>query len=263
MKEKTSDLELYFRNNSGRLIHKWNHYFDVYERHFNRFRNKEIIILEIGISQGGSLQMWKNYFGSKTKIYGIDINPKCKELEEEGIKIFIGSQSDRKFLRQVKKSIPKIDILIDDGGHTMKQQIVSYEELFEHVKEDGVYLCEDLHTSYWLKWGGGHKRRNTFIEFSKNFIDYLNAFHSEQNSLKVNSFTKSVNSIHYYDSIIVVEKKIIEPPFHKKTGNESFSNAPLIKKSPLKRILLKLKNSLLLVINKFLRFFRLPGFIWK
>ena len=86
MKEKTSDLELYFRNNSGRLIHKWNHYFDVYERHFNRFRNKEIIILEIGISQGGSLQMWKNYFGSKTKIYGIDINPKCKELEEEGIK---------------------------------------------------------------------------------------------------------------------------------------------------------------------------------
>ncbi len=70
-------LEEYFRNNKGRLIHKWNHYFDIYERHFNRFRNKQIVILEIGVSQGGSLQMWKNYFGSSAKIYGIDINPRC------------------------------------------------------------------------------------------------------------------------------------------------------------------------------------------
>ena len=148
--------------------------------------------------------MWKEYFGGKAKIFGIDINPKCKELEEENKKIFIGSQSDRKFLKQVKKSIPKIDILIDDGGHTMNQQIVSYEELFSHIKDDGTYLCEDLHTSYWLKWGGGHKRMGSFIEYSKNFIDYLNAFHSEQKNLKVNSFTKSVDSIHYYDSIIAV-----------------------------------------------------------
>ena len=120
MKNDNSDLEKYFRNNTGRLIHKWNHYFDIYERHFNRFRNKEVVILEIGVSQGGSLQMWKNYFGGKAKIYGIDVNPSCKELEEENIKIFIGSQSDRKFLRGVKESIPKVDILIDDGGHNRR-----------------------------------------------------------------------------------------------------------------------------------------------
>src|SRR5687767_10929859 len=103
-----NDLEKYFRQNNKRLIHKWGHYFDVYDRHFARFRGKEITILEIGVSQGGSLQMWKNYFGDKAKIYGIDINPHCKELEEENIKIFIGSQSDRKFLRKIKKEIPPI-----------------------------------------------------------------------------------------------------------------------------------------------------------
>ncbi|MEM8895040.1 MAG: class I SAM-dependent methyltransferase [Bacteroidota bacterium] len=263
MNNKMTELEQFFRKNEGRLIHKWNHYFDIYDRHFSRFRDKEITILEIGVSHGGSLQMWKHYFGNKAKIYGVDINPKCKEFEEENIEIFIGSQSDRNFLRQIVKSIPEVDILIDDGGHTMKQQIVSYEELFGHIKKDGVYLCEDLHTSYWLKFGGGHKRRNTFIEYSKDFIDYLNAFHSEQNSLKVNSFSRSVDSIHYYDSIMVIEKRPKEPPFHEKTGKESFSVTGSIHKSTPKRVLTKIQFGLLYAINQLLRFFRLPGFIWK
>lgn len=220
MRTTTSDLEKYFRKNDDKLIHKWIHYFDIYERHFKRFRNKEIVILEIGVYQGGSLQMWKDYFGSKAKIYGIDIEPKCKALEEDNIEIFIGSQSDRKFLREVKNSIPKIDILIDDGGHRMEQLIISFEELFDHVKDDGVYLAEDLHTSYWKSWGGGYKRKNTFIEYSKNFIDFLNAYHSKQKSLQVSSFTKSVDSLHYYDSILVIEKRLREePPHDEMTGH--------------------------------------------
>jgi len=222
MNKEISGLEKYFRNNNKRLIHKWNHYFDIYERHFNRFRNKEIVILEIGVSQGGSLQMWKDYFGDKAKIFGIDIDPRCKKLEEENIKIFIGSQSDRKFLRKIKETIPMVDILIDDGGHYMDQQIVSYEELFSHIKNNGVYLCEDLHTSYWPKWGGGHRKSDTFIEYSKNFIDYLHAFHSKQSSLKVNSFTRSADSIHYYDSIIVIEKRNREKPLSLRSGEKSF-----------------------------------------
>jgi len=255
-----NDLEKYFRQNDKRLIHKWAHYFDIYDRHFSKFRNKEIVILEIGVSQGGSLQMWKKYFGEKAKIYGIDINPRCKELEEENIKIFIGSQSDRNFLKEVKMQIPAIDILIDDGGHTMVQQIVSFEELFDCVKDDGVYLCEDLHTSYWLNYGGGYKRRGTFIEYSKNFIDYLNAYHSEQKTLKVNSFTKSVDSIHYYDSIIVIEKRKKEKPYHEKTGNKSFQVVSQ-KRSLTGKIIIKIKKDLLVLVNKTLRFFRLGSFI--
>ena len=64
-----NDLEKYFRQNDKRLIHKWAHYFDVYDRHFSKYRNKEIVVLEIGVSQGGSLQMWRNYFGTDAQIF--------------------------------------------------------------------------------------------------------------------------------------------------------------------------------------------------
>ena len=245
-----NDLQEYFNNNTGRVINKWSQYFEVYDRHFSKYRGKEIVILEIGTFHGGSLQMWKNYFGDKAKIYGIDINPNCKEVEEDNIKIMIGSQSDRAFLRQVKKDIPPIDILIDDGGHTMLQQIVSYEELFDHVKPDGVYLCEDMHTSYWLDWGGGYKRKGTFIEYSKNFIDQLNAYNSKQRSLKVSSFTQTVNSLHYYDSMLVIEKRPTPKPFSSETGTLTIPFDRHDNPNLFKRVKFK--------FNRILSYFRLP-----
>ena len=257
-----NDLEKYFRNNNKKLVVKWAHYFEIYDRYFNKYRGKDVVILEIGVSQGGSLQMWKDYFGDKAKIYGIDIEPRCKELEEENIKIFIGSQSDRKFLREVKSQIPRIDILIEDGGHGMNQQIVSFEELIDHVKDDGIYLCEDLHTSYWMEYGGGHKRTGTFIEYCKNFIDYLNAYHSEQNSLKVNNFTQTVHSVHFYDSIVVIEKRKIEKPYMEQTGVASYE--PYVQQhGPLHPSRNKITYAFLWYVNKILRLFRVRGFIWK
>jgi hypothetical protein len=251
-----NDLETYFRTNSNkRLIQKWIHYFDIYDRHFRDFRDKEPVILEIGVFQGGSLQMWKNYFGRNAKIYGLDINPQCKQFEEENITVLTGSQSDRDFLRQIKEQIPPIDILIDDGGHTMNQQIVTLEELFEHVKPNGIYLCEDIHTSYWLKYGGGHKRRGTFIEYIKGFIDQLNAFHSEQRSLKVNSVTRSVNSIHFYDSIVVIEKGRREKPHEETSGTASYEEKIMVGK--FRATLGRIKRSLLLSMNRVLRFFNI------
>jgi len=213
-----NDLEKYFTENTGRLIHKWQHYFEIYDRHFERFRNTDVCVLEFGVSQGGSLRMWKEYFGPNAKIYGVDINPHCKELEEERIKIFIGDQEDRTFLRSLVNAVPRIDILIDDGGHTMKQQINTFEELFAHIDVNGVYLCEDMHTAYWRSYGGGHRRKGSFIEYSKAFIDYINAWHSGQRSLRVTDFTKSVHSLHYYDSVLVIEKRKMDKPFHLKTG---------------------------------------------
>lgn len=257
-----NDLEKYFRQNTNNLIIKWNHYFDIYDTHFKQFRNKEVVILEIGVFQGGSLQMWKNYFGDKAKIYGLDVNPECKQFEEENIKIFIGSQDDRKFLKEVKRQIPPIDIIIDDGGHTMRQQIVSFEELFDHVKEDGIYLCEDVHTSYWLKFGGGYKRRGTFIEFSKNFIDYLHAYHSEQRSLRVNKFTKSISAVHFYECIVVFEKKKKEKQYYESIGNFVFQEK--IKKQSLPvKVFRRSGLFTLKKINSVLRFFRLKGFILR
>jgi len=214
-----NDLQKYFYSNKRNLIHKWDHFFEIYERHFSHFRGKEIVILEIGVSHGGSLQMWKDYFGEKVTVIGVDVNPECKKLEENGITIYIGSQEDRAFLKRLKSEIPKVDILIDDGGHTTAQQTTTFEELYEHIKDNGVYLCEDLHTSYWDEYGGGYKKEGTFIEYSKNFIDYINAWHSrDKKLLDVSDFTRTTNSLHYYDSILVIEKNKRVAPSHHKTG---------------------------------------------
>jgi len=217
-----NDLEKYFTENTGKLIHKWMHYFEIYDRHFSKYRGTDVHILEIGVAHGGSLSMWKHYFGPKAKIYGVDINPNCKQLEEQQIEIFIGDQADKRFLRSLIYAIPKIDILIDDGGHTMEQQINTFEVLFPHIDKEGIYLCEDLHTSYWREWGGGYRRKGTFIEYSKNFIDFINAWHSKQPMrLRVSDFTRSVYSLHYYDSILVIEKKPIQKPYHRMTGTRT------------------------------------------
>lgn len=250
-----NDLEAYFNQNTGRVIDKWMHYFEVYDRHFSKYRGTEVVILEIGTSQGGSLQMWKYYFGDKAKIYGMDINPDCKQVEEENIKIFIGSQSDRNFLRKIKNEIPQVDILIDDGGHTMLQQIVTFEELFDHVKPDGVYLCEDMHTAYWTRWGGGYKRKGTFVEYAKNFIDKLNAFHSREKSLQVDSFTRSANSLHFYDSILVIEKKPREAPYDRRTGKIWLSSNDA---APVYKGFERIKRKARYKMNRLLSLFRLP-----
>ena len=79
-----------FYEHEGKLIHKWDHYFDVYERYLSSYRGQQVNLLEIGISHGGSIQLWKKYFGPKAHIYAIDVNPECKKLEEENTTIFIG-----------------------------------------------------------------------------------------------------------------------------------------------------------------------------
>ena len=223
-KPKVNDLETFFHTyKGGRLIHKWMHYFEIYDRHFSRFRGQPITVVEFGVSQGGSLQMWKHYFGESVRLVGVDINPNCKQFEGPGVQIFIGDQGDRAFLRRLARELPQIDVLIDDGGHTMKQQIATFEELFDKVAPNGVYLCEDVHTSYWPRWGGGYRRRGSFIEYSKHWIDELNAWHSrEPRRLKVSDFTRSAHSLHYYDSVVVVEKRPMQPPTNQRVGEALF-----------------------------------------
>src|SRR3954454_5508671 len=92
-----------FNNHSNRFIQKWNHYIEVYDLYFNKYRDTEINIMQIGVSQGGSLEMWKKYFGDKVHIYGVDINPRCKDLEDNQTTIFIGEQENRSFWKELKE----------------------------------------------------------------------------------------------------------------------------------------------------------------
>ena len=209
-----------FESHSGNLIHKWDHYFEIYDRYFNKYINKEVVVLEIGVSQGGSIDLWKKYFGNKLKYYGIDINPKCKQFEGENVSIFIGSQEDPDFLKKLKNELPDLDILIDDGGHTMRQQITTFEILYDKIKDYGLYLCEDNHTSYWYQFGGGMKRKNTYIEYIKNLIDVMHLWYAGKHTfIKNHQYKEKIYSIHIYDSIVIIEKRKISAPFDIQVGN--------------------------------------------
>lgn len=214
-----NDLERYFEGNTRNRIHKWMHYFEVYDRFLARFRGTAVNLVEIGVYHGGSLLMWKDYLGSQARLFGMDINPDCRMLEQDQISILIGDQADRSFLESVKARVPQIDVLIDDGSHLKAGQINTFEVLFPHLSPTGVYICEDLHTSYWMDYGGGVRKPGTFIEYSKALIDQLHAWHSEdQKRLAVSDFTRSAYAMHYYDSMLVIEKRPMERPVHRMTG---------------------------------------------
>ncbi len=140
---------------------------------------------------------------------------KCAKLEEElGVTIFIGNQGDVKFWNKLKPQLPVFDIVLDDGGHRMHEQLITFSALFPgHIHPDGgIFLCEDLHTSYWSFWGGGYLKKGTFIEHMKELVDDLNAHHSHDPAHKITAVTKSAHSITFYDSIVVLERRPMTPP---------------------------------------------------
>lgn len=194
-----------FLNHSGRTIHKWTQYFPAYERHFNRFRNQSLLFLEIGCGQGGSLQMWKEYFGPYAQIVGIDIRPECAAFEESQIQVRIGDQSDAAFLQKIVAEFGVPDVVLDDGSHIMSHVVSSFHNLYPRISPHGVYMVEDLHTAYWDEYEGGLRRSGTFIELCKHLVDELNADWTGV-ALPATDFTRSTLSMHFYDSLAVFEK---------------------------------------------------------
>jgi 23S rRNA U2552 (ribose-2'-O)-methylase RlmE/FtsJ len=196
-------FEKLFQDHRGRLCSKWHHYFEVYDRHFSRFINKEFTILEIGVAHGGSLQLWKKYFGSKVRIVGIDLIP-TTQFSEPQIEVFIGDQTNKDFLLNVIEKIGTPSIIIDDGSHVQSHILASFEVLYPILSEDGVYLIEDCHTAYWSNFQGGINSYLNVVEiFSKAAHDVNTKWYEESKVPKINQ----LNSLHFYDSVIVFEKK--------------------------------------------------------
>jgi hypothetical protein len=194
-----------FLNHQGRLVHKWKHYFPIYERHFTRFVNRPVTFIEIGCGEGGSLQIWKEFLGPLATIVGLDIRPECAEFEEDQIHVRIGDQSNPSFLHSVVEEFGAPHVILDDGSHRMDDVKASFQSLYPHVVPDGVYAVEDLHTAYWDDYGGGLRHAGTFIEFCKDLIDELNAEHT-RGALPETDFSRTTLSMHFYDSVIVFER---------------------------------------------------------
>lgn len=199
------DLWEYFQNNTGKKITKWTHYFPVYEKHFKPLTEKPIKLLEIGVLNGGSLEMWRKYFHPESTIVGIDINPNCKQHEQEGIHVRIGSQVDTDFLQSLIDEFGVFDLVIDDGSHRVEHVNQTFEFLYPKIAEDGIYFIEDTHAAYWVSHGGGIHAPESINNVAKRKIDELNAYHV-RGDLQPTEFTRITKCMTCYDSIIVFEK---------------------------------------------------------
>jgi cephalosporin hydroxylase len=195
-----------FLTNRGKPIGKWVHYFSVYERHLAAKRNQSLFVLEIGVAGGGSGQMWSRFFGPRTQVVGIDIDPACAAHEGLGVAVRIGSQSDPAFLSRILDEFGVPDVVIDDGSHRMTDILATFQRIFPLMPKNSVYIVEDLHTAYWKSYGGGRDNPGTFINVCKHFVDQINAFWGKEDGMTPDLITQDVFGISFYDSMVVIEK---------------------------------------------------------
>jgi len=196
-------LAYFSAHKEGAGIYKWMHYFDIYHRHFQKFVGCEVHVLEVGIYGGGSLSMWRQYFGENCHIYGVDIQPTCVAHSDEKTRVFIGDQADRAFWDKIRKAVPIVDILIDDGGHLPEQQRITLEEMLPHISSGGVYLCEDIH--------GDNNEFSAYVQGLANGLNFaiMADFptHTADFALTATELQKAIQSIHLYPFVTVIEKR--------------------------------------------------------
>jgi predicted O-methyltransferase YrrM len=207
-------------NKAGLVLDKWIHYFPIYTRHLSPYAGQPVSVLEIGVYRGGSMRMWSRFFGPAARLVGVDVDPIAVVSAGERYTVVIADQADPDAIRRVADEHGPFDVIIDDGGHTMDQQITSVEALFPMLNEGGVYLVEDCHTSYWDEYGGGLGREGTFMEWVKTRLDDLNGYHMTDAVDPV--WTKQVDGFHIYDSVVILDKKTRFPPFAEHNGGAEF-----------------------------------------
>lgn len=195
----------------------YHNYTDIYSRYFADLKDKPIKFLEIGIYKGASVKMWEKYF-TAADLHFIDITFDNAEYSSPRSHYYLCNQESVPGLQKfIQDAGGNFDVIINDGGHTMNQQITSFKTLFPHVKRGGMYIIEDLHTSYWSSWPGGNTRLNT-MAFLKSLIDDVNfvgartgrASHlaiDHSISKEMNLYQEQIASMHFYDSVVVIMKR--------------------------------------------------------
>lgn len=206
---------------SGYVSDKWDLYLRVYESIFSSHRNRKISLLEIGIQNGGSLEIWEKYFKSAKIIVGCDIEKKCAELiyESSKVKLAIGDVNEKTTQNLIFSYSRKYDIIIDDGSHRSSDIVNAFCALFSSLSLGGIYVVEDLHCSYWKGWEGGLNETKSAISFFKLLVDMLNHEHWEPEMQRRQILMEScfdfvdekvlgeIHSIRFYNSMCVIEKK--------------------------------------------------------
>ena len=167
-----------YQNHFGKVTHKWSIYFDQYEEKLSPYKKFPVKLFEIGIENGGSLEIFSKYFSNAELFLGCDIQPKCGELiyDKSNIKVLVGDVNEEKTKSEIIKH-SKFDIIIDDGSHGSVDIVKAFCNYFNYLKDDGLFIIEDLHCSYWEEWGGGIFYPLSSINFFKRLIDIINYEH--------------------------------------------------------------------------------------
>lgn len=201
-------------------------YTQVYEQYFHHLKDQPIKFLEIGFYRGYSAHMWENYF-SKAQLFFIDINQESYNYVNSLVRssLYMVNQEDALALAAFASHVGgNFDIIIDDGGHSMNQQITSFKVLFPHIKHGGIYVIEDLHTSYAFErirnkmYANSNTMQQSTIEFLKNLIDAINKVSSytgyadfkkcpKQLFNELSLYEKEIESVHFHASLCIIIKR--------------------------------------------------------
>jgi hypothetical protein len=173
----------------------------VYERFLEPLRELPITMLEIGVFEGASVRMWRDYFPN-ARIYAIDFAESAHRHGDSRIAVFVGNQMDRAFLDTVVGASGALDFIVDDGGHRPEQQLTSLFHLWEHLKLGGVYAIEDVHTSYLGRWSPGWRQPGTTIEVLKDVVDDVNSYWHQRGAR-----LSDVESVQFYPELCVISKR--------------------------------------------------------
>ena len=213
-----------FEAQTGRTSDKWDSYLTVYDEVFLPYRDRSISLLEIGVQNGGSLEVHARYFANHQLIVGCDIHPLCASLvypDHDKIRIVVGDANALETRTKIASLSADFDIIIDDGSHKSDDIILSFLNYFPRLKPGGLFVVEDLHASYWQGYGGGVFHPQSSLAFLKNLTDlvnlehwgvpltpqqYLAARHPQYaSSINVCDFS-GIGSVHFFNSICLITK---------------------------------------------------------
>ena len=212
-----------YEEHKGKVSDKWSLYLGEYDRLFSPYRDQPVRLLEIGVQNGGSLDIWSKYFKSGEKFVGCDINPNCAKLiyEDSRIAVVIGDANTDETEKFVLQESNHFDLIIDDGSHTSGDIVKSFARYFSHLKDGGLFVAEDLHCSYWKNFEGGLYYPYSSMSFFKRLADVINYEHwgvskdrrqvlsgiTEHFSIDVSEeFLSWIHSIEFVNSMCIVRK---------------------------------------------------------
>ncbi len=213
--KKLPSLRDLFWAHRGLLSDKWEQYLPIYDSELRPYleRGAPVAMLEIGVQNGGSLEIWHKLLPPRSRVVGLDLDERCRALKlGDGIELYIGDATQKAFIDEALGDT-RFDIVIDDGSHRAKDVIASFEILFGRLKPGGIYIVEDLHTSYWPAYGGGFRAEGSSIEWAKSLVDAINADHIESTPklrsdelARLRAFNAEIARMAFFDSLLVVQK---------------------------------------------------------